>query len=66
MKNKKLEERIEKYCESTKYPFQVYFSDIVSDARYKGYKYFFKYFSTNKVAIAFKTQREIEDFLDNK
>ena len=49
---KELEKRIEEYCNSTEFPWAVYFSDVVPDARYTKYKYFFK------------TQKEIEKFLD--
>lgn len=61
---KSLIKNIEVYCNSTEFPGAVYFSDIVPDARYKGYKYFFKYHGTHNVAKAFKTQNEIESFIE--
>ncbi len=61
---KELEKRIEEYCNSTEFPWAVYFSNVVPDARYTRYKYFFKYYNTHTVAEAFKTQKEIEKFLD--
>lgn len=66
MKNNQLIKRIENYCDSTQFPYQVYFSDVVPDARYVKYKYFFKYFGTNGVAKAFKTQKEIKEFLEEE
>lgn len=66
MKNKKLLKRIEKYCETTQFPWAVYFSDVVPDCRYLKYKYFFKYHNTHSVAMAFKTQKEISDFLEKR
>ncbi len=66
MKNKKLIERIEKFCDATEFPFEVYFSEIIPDARYAKYKYFFKYHNTHSVAKAFKTQKEIKEFLEEE
>ena len=65
MKNE-LKNRAEAYAEQTVFPEQVYFTQKAPDARYKNYKYFFKYYNTNKVAEAFKTQKELEDFLNEK
>ncbi|WP_462427211.1 hypothetical protein [Fusobacterium varium] len=61
---KSLEEKINKYCDNTEYPFEMYYSDIIPDARYKNDKYFLKYHHTNNVAHSFKTQNELESFLD--
>lgn len=61
---KELNELIEKYVAKTEYPRAVYFSEQVPDARYKGYKYFFKFIGTHNVSQAFKTQREIEEFIN--
>ena len=65
MRSKELIKRIEGYCDSTQFPFQVYFSDIIPDARYAKYKYFFKYHGTHTVAMSFKTQKEIKEFLSD-
>lgn len=64
MRDKKLLARIEKFCNSTEFPYSMYFSKIVPDARYSKQKYFFKYHNTHSVATAFKTQQEIKDFLE--
>lgn len=63
---KSLNEKINSYCNSTEYPYAIYYTDIVPDARYKGYKYFFKYHGTHKVVEAFKTQSELENYIDSK
>lgn len=62
---KSLELKIEKYCNKSEFPYAVYYSNIVPDSRYSGYKYFFKYHGTNNVAKAFRTQKEIEEFLED-
>lgn len=64
--NKQLEKRANDYAAKTEYPYSIYFSTVVPDGRYKNYKYFFKYSSTNSVASAFKTQKELECYLDEK
>lgn len=63
---KELIKKIEDYCGNSQFPYEVYFSEKVPDCRYTKYKYFFKYYNTHKVAQAFKTQKEIEKFLDNE
>lgn len=62
---KELIKKIERYCNSTEFPNAVYFSDVVPDARFKKDKYFFKYHNTHTVAVAFKTQKEIEEFIED-
>jgi len=42
-----------------------YYSTTVPDARYSGYRYFIKYHNTHSVYKAFKTQKELEIFLDD-
>ena len=66
MRDKKLLERIEKYVRASELPTAVYFSRTIPDGRYKNYNYFFKYCSTHSVAVAFKTQKEIKEFLNKE
>lgn len=67
MKNKRLEKKIEKYCDSTTFPFKVYFTDSPFNlGGYEGYRYFFCYHGTNNIAAAFKSQREVEEFINEK
>lgn len=61
---KDLENKIKKYCDNTEFPHKVYFSINVPDRRFKDYRYFFKYHNTHSVAQSFKTQKEIEKFID--
>lgn len=56
--------KINVYCSRTEYPYKMYFSKFGTDRRYINYKYFFKFHNTNKVAFAFKTLKELENFLD--
>lgn len=56
--------KIERYCDSTEFPYEVYYSNIVSDARYAKYKYFFIYHNTERIAESFKTQKEMEKFIE--
>lgn len=63
MKNELLE-RIKIYCDRTEIPNKMYFSKFGTDRKYIGYKYFFKFHNTNKVVFAFKTLKELENFLD--
>lgn len=64
---KSLSKLISEYCQNSNNTFneKVYYSESAPDARYKGYKYFFKYHNTHSVAVAFKTQKEIEDYINN-
>lgn len=62
---KELKRRIEEYCNNTEYPYLEYFTDEYSFGSDEGYKYFFKYCNTNTITRRFKTQSEIEDFLNN-
>lgn len=67
MKNKKLENRIEKYCNNTSFPYAVYFTENpLNFGGYEGYKYFFCYHNTHTIVAAFKSQREIEEYIDEK
>ena len=62
---KSLENKIKKYVESTVFPFAVYYTDCpFNSGGYEDYKYFFCYHSTHSVAKAFRTQRELEEFLN--
>lgn len=64
---KSLENKIEKYVNSTEYPFKVYYTETpVNFGGYEGYKYFFCYHCTNNIYKAFKSQRELEEFLNDK
>lgn len=63
---KSLEKRIERYCDESEFPFAVYFTKLVPNALYKNKKYFFLYHETNKVQASFRTQREIELFLEER
>lgn len=66
MKNKKLLKRIENYIKSREDMVYIYFSETINDLRYKKYRYFFKFCNTNNVAQAFKTQKEISEFLEER
>lgn len=62
---KSLENKIKKYVESTKFPKAVYYTvSPYNLGGYEGYKYFFCYHGTNNIDQAFKTQRDLEEFID--
>lgn len=65
---KSLTNKIEKYVNSTEFPFKVYYTDCPLNYNddYYGYKYFFVYHSTHNIAKAFRTQWELEEFLDSE
>lgn len=63
MRDKKLVNSIERYCNESSFPYSVYFSEVVPDARFKGYKYFFKYHNTHNVHIAFRNQKDMREYL---
>lgn len=56
--------KIARYCDSTDFPYSVYFTDVVPALNFAKYKYFFKYHNTHGVAESFKTQKDIEKFID--
>lgn len=62
---KTLIKKIDEFCDKSEFPFSVYYSETIPDSRYKKYKYFFKYHNTHTVAKAFRTQKEIEEFLND-
>lgn len=67
MKNSRLEKKIEKYCDSTTFPFKVYFTESPFNlGGYEEYKYFFCYHNTHTITAAFKSQREIEEYINEK
>lgn len=61
---KELKQRIEKFCKDSEFPGEVYFSSSINDCRYKFDKYFFKFHNTHNVMKSFKSQKEIENFLE--
>ena len=64
---KSLERKIERYVSKTKFPFAVYYTECPFNiGGYEGYKYFFCYHGTNSIAKAFKNQRDLEEFVNEK
>lgn len=60
---KELINRTNEFLESTSFPNKLYFDEKVSDARYKNYRYFFKFYNTRSTEFAFKNQKELDSFL---
>lgn len=64
---KSLENKIRKYVDSTKFPYEVYYTESPFNfGGYEGYKYFFCYHGTNNIAKAFKNQRDLEEFINDE
>ena len=64
---KSLENKIKKYVGKSEFPFAIYYTDCPFNiGGYEDYKYFFCYHGTHNIVNAFKSQREMEEFLNEE